>query len=536
MHRLYVYLGILTCLSGASAASIVTCAPPKTFQEKLQGRPGAETYQQLGNWFADHQKYDCAVETYRSGLKRAPRSSELLYLLGLNLLRRNDSEAAVGPLQQSIELKPDVIKAHLLLATALEQIHRPVDARKEWFAALRLDPQSEMALDGASKNLLAVRQFTAVMRLLGSAPQEEDLIVDLAEAYQGFGNQDRASELLEKAVAAKPSSITLTRALITHLVSQVRYEQALEYARKLAEQNPRDFDAQVLYLHVLVLASHEDEARSLAHKLFAAAPHDFGVLYLNGVLESRSGDYDRARAHLEEAVKANPNHYNSHFNLGITLSQLHDYSGAKEQFEKALALGATEPQVRFEYFKALRALGQTQLAAEQLQLYQKEQKEQADRTKAALKSGQAEKEMESGNYQKAVDLYRDAVAAQPGNAMLNFKLSLALERIGDRKGEMEVLKKTVELDPSMAIAHYQLGYVAAARGDFALAEQEYGKAVAAAPAYLEAWIGLAGVLGTESRFSEAQKAVENALKIDPKDPNAIELQKELANAATQAGQ
>ena len=536
MQRLYIYLYLFVCLSGAIAAAATPCVPPASLRAKLQASPNAETYREVGNWFGDHQKYECAVEAYRSGLKRAPRSSELLYLLGLNLLRKNDYAAAVEPLQKSIELKSDVIKAHLLLATAFEQLHRPIDARKEWFAALQLDPQSELALDGAGKNLLAGAQYWAVMQLLGSDPQPENLILDLAQAYQGFGDQDRAEALLRKAVATNPSSIALTRALITNLVSRVRYQQAAEFARKLAEQNPRDFDAQVLYVHVLVLSGDDEMARPLAQKLLAAAPHEFGPLYLNGVLESRSGNYELARAHLEEAVKANPNHYNTHFNLAITLSQLHDLAGAKEQFEKALALGATEPQLHFEYSKVLRALGDTQLANEQLQLYQKKQKEQGDRTTAAMKAGQADKEMESGDSQKAAALYRDAVAALPENAMLNFKLSLALEKSGDRKSEMEVLKKTVELDPSMAIAHYQLGYIAASQGDFSLAEQAYGRALAAAPAYVEAWIGLAGVLATESRYSEAQKAVENALKIDPTDTNALQLQKVLANSATQSSQ
>ena len=536
MQKLYICLCIFVLVATATATAATGCVAPQSFREKLQGQPGAEIYRELGNWFADHQKYECAVQAYRTGLKRAPQSSELYYLLGLNLLRKNDYQAAVEPLQKSIQLKRDIDKPHLLLATAYEQLNRPADARKEWLAAIELDPHSEMALDGASKNLLAARDYAAVMQLLGPDPQQENLILDLAEAYRLFGDQDRALAVLEKAVAAHPSSTTLTRALITNLVSQARYQRAAEFAKKLAEQTPRDLDAQVLYLHVLVLDDDDEEARPLAQKLLAAAPHDFGVLYLNGVLENRSGNYERARAHLEEAVKINPNHYNSHFNLGITLSNLHDLAGAREQFEKALALGATEPQVRFEYSKVLRALGETQLATEQLQLYQKEQKEKGDRTTAALKSGQADKELQSGNSEKAIGLYREALAVQPDNAMLNFKLALALDKVGDRKDEMEALKKAVQFDPSMAIAHYQIGYVAAAQGDFALAEQEYGRAVAAAPGYLEAWVGLAAVLGTESRYPEAQKAVENALKIDPKDANALALRKELASAAAQAGQ
>ncbi len=541
MHRSSLHLGLAAAIfvmgAAGSAASSTNCVPPKSFQTELQGSPNADVYARLGNWYGDHKQVGCAIEAVRSGLRGTPRSAELFYLLGLNLMRKGDSEAALLPLQRSIELQQDVIKPHLLLAVALEQLHRPMEARKEWLAAVKIDPHSEGALEGASKNFLADGDYAAVIELLGAQPQGETLTLDLAAALEGYGSQDQASELLEKALQTNPSSKELTRALITLLVSQKRFVRAAELAGELVRQNPQDIEAQVLFLHVLVLGGDENQARPLAQKLLAAAPHNFGVLYLSGILENLSGNYKAARAHLEEAVKLNPRHPNCHFNLGITLSQLHDLRGAREEFEKALALGATEPQVRFEYAKVLRALGETKLAGEQLQLYQKEEKEDADRTAAAIKAGQADKELASGgDPQKAVALYREAIASYPDNAMLNFKLSVALDRVGDRSDEMEALKKAIQLDPQMAVAHYQLAYLAALTGDFVLAENEYGQAVKAAPAYIQAWIGLAATLATENRFSEAQQAVKHALKIDPKNANAIELQKELTNAAAQANQ
>jgi len=265
--------------------------------------------------------------------------------------------------------------------------------------------------------------------------------------------------------------------------------------------------------------------------LLQSDPHDFWVLYLNGLLENRSGNYAVARSHLAEAASLNPDHYNCHYNLGIALSQLGDLKGAKEQFERALALGAFEPQIRFEYAKVLRSLGETKSAAEQLTLYQKAQKDMADRTLAASKTAQATRELAGGNIEKAVALYRDAVAAQPDNVMINLRLSEALDKLGDRNGEMEVLKKTVQIDPTMAIAHYQLGYLATLGGDFVLAEEHYRDAAHAAPEYVEAWIGLAATLATESRYKEAQEAVETALKIDPTNANALQLQEQLATAS-----
>ena len=531
MHRLYLYLGLMIAISGACAASSRGCVPPEALQAKLRTQPKADTYAEAGAWYGDHGKYGCAVEAYRAALKRAPNSAEFSYLLGLDLLRKGDFSGAVKPLQQSIELKPELLKPHLLLAAALEQLHQSTEAQAEWLAALKIDPQSEMALDGASKNLLATRAFDAVIALLGPQPKGDTLTLDLASAYQGAGFADEAIEVLKKGLEASPSSRDLTRALITNLLLQKRYQEAAKSGAKLVQQSPRDLNAQTLYLHVLILNDEEDLARPLAHKLLSAAPNDFGVLFLNGLLENRSGNYAGARTFLEKAVTLNPNRYEVRYNLGIALANLNDPKGAREQLEKALALGGAEPGLRVEYAKALRTLGETKLAAEQLKLYQQEQKANADRTLAANKTAQADKELADGDPKKAVGLYRDAVAVQPDSALLNYKLSVALDQVGDTAAEREALQKAVQVDPAMAIAHRQLGYLAFNDGDFGTAEAHFRAAVRAAPAYTDAWISLAATLATESRNPEAEQAVQRALEIDPHNASALELQKELANSA-----
>jgi tetratricopeptide (TPR) repeat protein len=530
MHRLYIYhLGLIIAIGGLCAASSNVCKPPEALQTKLQNQPSADGYAELGMWYGDHRQYTCAVTAYQAALKRKPNSAELFYLIGLNLLRKGDFSDAAKPLQQSIEIKPDVLKPHLLLATAFEELHRPAEARAEWMAALKLDPKSDVALDGASKSLLATGDFDAVIGLLGPQPKGDSLVLSLAAAYQGAGMPDQAIDVLRKGLEANPTSSALTRALIMQLAPQAHYEEAAKLAEKFVQQYPRDLDAKILYLHVLVLNDDEELARPLAKKLLVAAPHDFTVLYLNGVLENRSGNYAGGRSFLEQAVALNPKHYNSRYNLGIALSNLGDPKGAREQFERALELGGNEPALLFEYAKVLRTLGETQLAAEQLKLYQQERKARADSTLAANKVGQADKELADGNAKRAVELYRDAVAVLPNNALLNYKLSVALDKVGDTAGERDALQKVVQIDPTMAIAHRQLGYLAYSSGDFATAEEQFRDAVRAAPRFTDAWISLAATLATESRHPEALEAVQHALEIDPQNANALALQKDLVN-------
>lgn len=532
MYRWMLKLGLAVGFLISSAWS--ACPTPKEFAARLSSQPNPDTYADLGVWFSDHQQYTCAATAYRTGLNLQPESAKLNYLLGVALVAGGDAADAIKPLQESVRLAPALPKPHLVLADALEQLQRKDEARAEWAAALKIDPHSVVALDGLSKNLLEQGDYRSVIRLTGTNPHDQALILDLAMAYEKGEMNDRAEELLRKALQANPASEKLTGALVTFLVLQAHFEEGASLAKKSISLHPGDIDPQKLYLHVLVLNDDIELAKPLAAKLIKLAPHDFEVLYLNGVVEREQGEYPAAKAHLEEAVSINPNYYNSRYNLGVVLNELGDPKGAREQFEKALALGAWEPQIRFEYAKTLRALGETQLAEEQLKLYQQEEQAKANRTLAASKMAQAEKELANGNATKAIGLFRDAINALPQNAMLHMKLALALDEAGDTTSETSELQKTLELDSHMPMAHDQMGYLASQNGDYATAEKEFREAVMEAPDYTQAWVSLAATLGMEQRYAEAQRAIASALQLDPQNKNALGLRKDLEAAAAGA--
>jgi tetratricopeptide (TPR) repeat protein len=534
MHRPPMKIGLIVAAACfcANSCAAATCAGPQDLQAKLRTRPDAEIYVQLGGWFGDRNQFACAVEAYRAALKLEPDSAELSYLLGLGLYYAGNAQEAIIPLQQSIQLKPEILKPHLLLAQSLAQLHRLDEAKSEWEAALKIDPHSTLALDGLSKCLIAQGAYGSVIGLLHSAPASDDLTLDLAQAYDLYGMHDEAAKKLEEALRAYPSSLPLGEALVMSLARQAHFEQAAQLAAKSVRLHPGNLKARKLYLHVLVLNDDIKTAQPLALKLLATSPHDFEVLYLNGVIERESGQFPAARKHLEEAVSLDPNHYNSRYNLGVVLAELGDNKGAREQLEKALALGALEPQIHFKLAAVLRTLGETQLAQEQLKLYQQAEKDKADRTLAASKSAQAEKEFNSGDPGKAAALYREAFTAYP-SASLAYKLAMALDRTGATEEEHTVLEQAVQIDPDFALAQNQLGYLASRGGDTASAEEHFRQAVRASPGYTQAWVSLAATLGMESRFPEAQEAIASALRLDPNNAEAQQLRKDLAAAQAQ---
>jgi tetratricopeptide (TPR) repeat protein len=533
MHATFAKAVLIFAATLAATPYLHACTGPPALEAKLRAQPDADTYTELGDWFGDRKQYPCALEAFQNALKLEPGSAKLYYLVGLTLYASGYPEDAIKPLGQSIYLMPEILKPHLLLASALEQVQRPQEAQSEWEAALRIDHLSTEALDGMSKSLMAQGDYVSAIELLREAPHNDTLTLDLALAYGKARMLDKAEDVLTQGLKRNPSSMMLTAALITVYVNQVHYENAVHLAARSARLHPGNFEAQKLHLRVLVLNGDFVLARPLARKLLAARPHDFDFLYLSGILENESGQFAAARTHLEAAIALDPNYYNAHYNLGLVLAAIKDFAAAKEQLEKAIALGATEPQVHFKLSTVLRALGENERAQEELTLFQQGNQAKINRTLAASKAAEAAKEQASGNLQKAAALYREASQATPDDPVLAYKLALALDGTGDTAAERTALEQAVKIDPAFALAQNQLGYLASKDGDSAGAEEHFRLAVRAAPGYTQAWISLAATLGMESRFPEAQDAIATALKLEPDNSEAKQLRKDLTAAQEQ---
>jgi len=528
----HVQAGILlvVCLGAFQSAKAEPCAGPNLLETQIHLHPNAEAYTALGTWFSANRQPDCAMEAYSAGLKLESGSARLYYLLGRSLFTSERKQEAIAPLQQSIQLDRGQMDAHLLLATVLASLGRDKDAVAQWQSALLIDPASKKALDGLAKSLISIGDYEAVIGRLRVEARDENLTLDLAVAYRKAEQFDEAAQVLTDGLKSYPNSVSLAGALVSLDAHQSHYAAARARAEELALGHPEDLEAQRIYLRTLVVTGDNEAALPVGRKLLALAPQDADLLNLNGFLERKAGDYPAARKHLEEAIELTPNDFNPRVNLGLVLVQLKENASAKEQLEKAIALGATEPQVHFELAKALRALGETEEAQKQLRLFQEGLKAEADQSLAVLKATEAAEAAKNGDNRKAADLYREACAAEPNDAVLAYRLSVALGELEDRAGQRAALDDAIRKDPNMVGAHYDLGFLEFRSGNNTAAEEQFRLVVKQVPENVQAWVSLAAVLATESRFPEARDAVASALKANPKNPAALDLNRKLTEA------
>ncbi len=178
--------------------------------------------------------------------------------------------------------------------------------------------------------------------------------------------------------------------------------------------------------------------------------------------------------------------------------------------------------------------------------------------------------METGNYEKAVDYYRELMSQNPGDEMACIGLGRALcvtakteealsvfaDCIRDHsdfsplfvarglckqisKGEFtpspeEDFQQAIKIDPSNSSAHNQLGLIYQDRGDLESAETEFRLALAYKPDFFVALNNLAAVLIRQGKYDEAIRLLQRAIALQP-DLRGLYIYTNLGLAFLQSG-
>lgn len=110
-----------------------------------------------------------------------------------------------------------------------------------------------------------------------------------------------------------------------------------------------------------------------------------------------------------------------------------------------------------------------------------------------------------GRFERAIDLFRQAVAVAPRFALFRYNLATALHKGGHLEESRDAFRKTLELDPAMADAYMNLGTVLSQLGEHGEAEQRFREALARRPGDVHAQGNLANALMQQGRRREAME-------------------------------
>ena len=351
----------------------------------------------------------------------------------------------------------------------------------------------------------------------------DKVAIYLAGAYSDAALPEEAVALLQRRMKSSPASLELAQALSGVLILEGRFQEAAAVLSPLARQHPHDVQAQVLALQTMVLA-HDPNAEAFGQALLVSAPNHGELLYFLGMLRQQADDYSGARDYYLRSIASDPSSADAHYRLGILYSALQNdaknESAAKGEFESAITLGLDTPEIHIALAKTLRALGDAPAAQRELALYQQKLKAQASRVQAVDKAQRGDQAAAAGNLQETAQDYRTALALDPLEPVFAYKLAMALDKMDDHAGERAALQQAIQLDPRMAVAQNQLGYLDVSEGDAETATRHFQLAVDADPTLSKAWINLATSLSLESKWTEARAALHHVLSLQSDRPNA----------------
>jgi tetratricopeptide (TPR) repeat protein len=136
----------------------------------------------------------------------------------------------------------------------------------------------------------------------------------------------------------------------------------------------------------------------------------------------------------------------------------------------------------------------------------------------------------SHDFEKAIEWFEKAIAAEPDNAAYHYKLSITYARSNKLQKAMEHAKKAVELEVDHEDYQYHLEYLHArelidqAEKCFANPELRMGEAVVLLqqaiqldPLATEAYLFLSAAYAALKDYRMAVAAVEDAIRLDPQN-------------------
>ncbi|HXK06439.1 MAG TPA: tetratricopeptide repeat protein [Verrucomicrobiae bacterium] len=262
---------------------------------------------------------------------------------------------------------------------------------------------------------------------------------------------------------------------------------------------------------------HYLQARQMLEKIVDGSPRDTVARTFLGLSRAATGACDAARPDLQQQFDSNPEGSLRRL-AGLALVQCalaqNRMSEAQAVLEKLQKSFPDDADVLYETAK-VHMKGWNDAV---FQMYQK--------TPASFRVNQLSGEIFElqGQYQDAATEYRKAIQKNPAALNLHYRLGRALLLQSHDPANLKEARKEFQaeltLNPSDAVAEYQIGQILVAERDPAGAAARFEKAVSLNPEFGEALVALARTKADAKKYTEAIGLLERAVKLQPTSESA----------------
>jgi len=402
----------------------------------------------------DNADNDAALSSYRKALDLDPSNTQMAAKAASMLLQRDDPSTAIQILKDNIKAAPkEALPLVYLSQIYIKNLKKPDLALKYAEQALALDPTYFPAYAAVFELLAAQNQDAkaeqVLLRAEKSPSTEPEFWLSLGDLYSKVhfredgtwdvpAAQKEANGIFHKAADLGKADATVQAKVGNYFIETQQVKDAIPFYFKAISLKPNSDDAILTnakekLAKALLQTGDRDEAIKILEQVTKENPLSFEQYEFLGQLYEQKGDYDKALENYKHSTLLDSSKPDNHIRLAEMQMRLKHYDDAVDTAKTARARFPDDPQTHYLLAIAL---------------------SQAKRhTEAMTAFAEAKSEYETDGHEELL------------NAAFYFAYGAAAEQAGLLDKAVELLKKSIELDPNnSAQAYNYLGYMWVDRG------------------------------------------------------------------------
>ncbi len=395
----------------------------------------AEEHLRLGVDFFLTDELDVAIDEFREASRLSPDYADAYHNLGVAFAKTGDLTGAIKAWTEAERLDPSVVSLRYSLPALVAYNYgvsligsgKPVEAMKEWQAALHIQPNFPEAHYALGLGFLAVKNPTVALghfqTALSFVSDWTQAQIALGQAHYESHEYDQARAAWLKALASHPDDAPIYANLGHLAIQEGNYQEGIDAVRRaIALQD--DLVTAHFNLGVALLAKGDlqPSVEVFNHVLDLDANATSARLFV-GVAWSRLGNWAEAAHQWRKALQQDPfgsHAFWLHHNLGLALTAMGHFSDATKEFQWVVGQ-------RPEWAEGWSQFG------------------------VSL--------MSEGRWGEAVSALNTATQLQPHWAHLHFTLGKALTEQGELGSAIQSFREAVRIDPHFVDGLFHLGIV-----------------------------------------------------------------------------
>lgn len=466
----------------------------------------------LGNALAGMKDVEGAIVQLEEAIDTSPQLGFSYANLGLLQLSKGDRDAAEATFRRATEVAPSSLSARLNLANFYLRSGQRADAERELKAAFAIDPKSvDVNLTLAALYSIA-GQFTEAepyFRTFAAAGTGTRPKLALADFYLSNRKTKEAVAVLET-LTKDPESFGPAKLRLANIEFQAgRRPRAQQMVEEVLERHPKDERALEAKAGFLITDRKYDEALQIANAVVEANPGAVRSHYLRGVALQAKGSIDEAIEALQLVLKLAPRSSGS-VRARTMLATLYLNRGdAKTALSHLDQVVNEQPRwaiARFLRGQALLLSGEVRAAEPELVANAKVNPSSAD---SQIWLGRLF--LAKPDFAQARQAFSRASELEP-NSILALNGLVTLDILEKKPAAARArLEARLAATPNDPAALFLAGNSYLTIGDVQKAEAVFRRVLQFQPTNIDAYSRLAGMFLRENRLDEARLELEKAV-------------------------